>query len=126
MADCHRVVACAEVVGERDRRASDNTFKAHEPYTLTPFTGHVLRHFNEVLPSADGLIRKCEAVRPLWSVKSEASSLSSSRSVGIKWGRTMKSPCPECAASSVWISVAKVARECATLVMQWRCTLWSA
>jgi hypothetical protein len=32
-------------------------------------------------------------------------------------------PRPECAASAVWISVAKVTRERGALVMQWRCSL---
>lgn len=35
----------------------------------------------------------------------------------------MKPPCPECAASPVWIGVAKVTRERGALVMQWRCSL---
>lgn len=35
----------------------------------------------------------------------------------------MKTPCRECAASSVWIAVAKVTRERGVLVMSWRCTL---
>jgi len=37
---------------------------------------------------------------------------------------SVKTPCPECAASSVWVAVAKVTRERGgALVMQWRCTL---
>ena len=36
----------------------------------------------------------------------------------------MKSPCPECAASSVWVGVAKVTRERGgSLLMRWRCGL---
>ena len=36
----------------------------------------------------------------------------------------MKSPCPECAASAVWVGVAKVTRERGgTLSMHWRCRL---
>ena len=36
----------------------------------------------------------------------------------------MKTPCPQCSASSVWVAVAKVTCERGgALVMQWRCTL---
>lgn len=65
---------------------------------------------------------RSEAVRGFWGCETEESSLRSrAASFEINWN-ALKAPSPECAASSVWISVAKVTRERGALLMQWRCT----